>query len=99
MSAVLDNSQVLPMAHASSLPGEGFLFRRYTAPRVIVAPVSSTGVSTSPSTKKPVMAANSGVRNVRLDSAVRLPLEALKKNTPYDAADPSREMYRSSSAS
>ncbi len=64
-----------------------------------VAPVSSNGVSTSPSTKNPVMAANSGVRNVRLDRDVRFPLEALKKKTPYDAAEPRKEMYNSSSAS
>ena len=59
-----------------------FAFKRYTAPKVMPAPVNSTGESTSPSTMKPVMAANSGVRNVRLESAVRLPLEALKKKTP-----------------
>lgn len=68
--------------HASSLPEVDFAFKRYTAPKVMPAPVSSTGDSTSPSTKKPVMAANSGVRNVRLESAVRLPREALKKKTP-----------------
>lgn len=99
VSVVPDDSKVLLMAYTFLLPGEGFLFKRYTAPSVTVAPVSSTGVSTSPSTKNPVMAANSGVRNVRLDSAVRLPLEALKKKTPYDAADPKREMYKSSRAS
>lgn len=75
------------------------MFNRYTAPKVMVAPVNSTGVNTSPKTKNPVIAAKSGVRNVKLDRAVRLPLEALKKKTPYEAAEPRRDMYRSSRAS
>lgn len=48
-----------------------------TAPSVTPAPVSCSGVSVSPSTKKPPAAANMGVRKVRLERAVRLPREAL----------------------
>lgn len=54
-----------------------FTFSAVTAPSVTAAPVSCSGVRVSPRTKYPAPAANMGVKNVRLDSAVRLPFDAL----------------------
>jgi len=48
-----------------------------TAPRVTVAPPSCNGVRPSPRNRYPQPAANMGVKKVRLESAVRLPFEAL----------------------
>jgi len=53
-----------------------------TPPSVIVAPSSCSGVRVSPKRRYPVAAAKHGVENVRLESVVKFPLEAFRKNTP-----------------
>lgn len=62
--------------------GSWFWLTNVTAAKVNAPPASCSGVRVSPSKPYPMAAAKHGVRNVRLDRAVRLPLDALKKKTP-----------------
>lgn len=48
-----------------------------TAASVMTAPINCIGVKVSFSTRNPVIVAKTGVKKVRLDSAVRFPLLAL----------------------
>ena len=68
--------------HQLSTSVDDLAFINNTPASVTLAPVNCNGVSVSFNTAKPASVANIGVKNVRLDSFVRLPLLALKKNTP-----------------
>ena len=70
------------LCYQDSVVLTGPAFMRATEPSVTTAPVSCSGESVSPRIRYPVPAAKQGVRKVRLERAVRLPLAALLKKTP-----------------
>lgn len=82
--------------HSALLPLSGCRVFMITTPdRVTLAPTNCSGVNASPKRRYPAKVANTGVRKVKLDSLVRLPLEALLKNIAYAAALPSKLVYTS----